>query len=176
LSNLPDTPVFFIKDTQVDIRIGFGYDVHCLSEGEELIIGGVRIPFSKGTVAHSNGDVLIHALCDALLGAANLRDIGFHFPDTGTEWKGTDSRIFLKRTVDLLTAQGYMIVNADTTICLQRPKIQDYIPQMQSLLAQTMGIDKNTLSVKAKTSEKLGFIGREEGISAYAVVLIQKIN
>jgi len=159
----------------VNIRIGFGSDVHRLEEGKELFLGGIRIPHTKGTIAHSDGDVLIHALCDALLGAANLRDIGFHFPDTDQEWKDTCSIVFLERTCKLLEAEGYSIINVDTTIFLQQPKIQDLIPQMQMLLSQTLRIEKSLISIKAKTNEKLGFIGREEGITAYAVALIQKI-
>jgi len=154
------------------MRIGFGYDVHQLAEGEELILGGVKIPHHKGTVAHSDGDVLIHAICDALLGAANLRDIGFHFPDTSADFKGIDSKILLKKTVELLQQKGYQIGNIDSTICLQRPKIKDYIPQMQLTLAEVIGKTADDVAIKATTTEKLGFVGTEQGISAYAVVLI----
>jgi len=157
------------------MRIGFGYDVHQLKEGEELILGGVKIEHSKGTVAHSDGDVLIHSICDALLGAANLRDIGFHFPDTSASYKGIDSKILLKKTVELLAEKGYRIGNVDSTICMQKPKLKDFIPQMQSVLAEVMAIDVNDISIKATTTEHLGFVGREEGTSVYAVVLIEKL-
>jgi len=157
------------------MRIGFGYDVHQLAENYKFILGGIEIEHTKGAVGHSDADVLIHAICDALLGAANLRDIGFHFPDTSKELKGIDSKILLKQTVDLLTEKGYKIGNIDSTICLQRPKIKDYIPTMIKVLAQVMNISENDLSIKATTTEKLGFVGQEAGISAYAVVLIENI-
>jgi 2-C-methyl-D-erythritol 2,4-cyclodiphosphate synthase len=153
-------------------RIGFGYDVHQLVEGRPLCIGGIEIPHEKGSLGHSDGDALIHAICDALLGASNLRDIGHHFPDTSNEFKGIDSKILLKRTVDILNQNGYTIGNIDSTICLQRPKIKDYIDKMQKVLAQTMGISENQVSVKATTTEKMGFVGKEEGIAVYAVALI----
>jgi len=157
------------------MRIGFGYDVHRLAEGEELILGGLKIDHYKGTVAHSDGDVLIHAICDALLGAANLRDIGYHFPDTSNDFKGIDSSLLLKKVVDLLYEKGYCIGNIDSTICLQKPKIKDYIPQMAAILASVMQIDVADISIKATTTERLGFVGTEEGIAVYAVVLITKI-
>jgi len=157
------------------MRIGFGYDVHRLAEGEELILGGLTIEHYKGTVAHSDGDVLIHAICDALLGAANLRDIGYHFPDTSNDFKGIDSSLLLKKVVDLLHEKGYCIGNIDSTICLQKPKIKDYIPQMAAILASVMQIDVADVSIKATTTERLGFVGTEEGIAVYAVVLITKI-
>jgi len=159
----------------MNIRIGHGYDVHRLQQDLKLVIGGIQIPHTKGCVAHSDGDVLIHAICDALLGAAALRDIGFHFPDTSDEFKGIDSKILLKRTYNLLKENGYSLVNLDSTICLQKPKIQDYIPEMIRTLAETIDVNENQISIKATTTEKLGFIGNEEGIAAHAVVLIQKI-
>ena len=154
------------------IRTGFGYDVHRIQEGEELYLGGIKIPHTKGSVGHSDGDILIHAICDALLGAANMRDIGFHFPDTDMQYKGIDSKILLKKTVEIIKTKGYEISNIDTTLALQKPKIKPFIPEMQKILAQTMQIDIDDISIKATTTEKLGFEGREEGISAYANVLI----
>ncbi len=156
------------------IRIGFGFDVHRLQEGLEFTLGGIKIPHTKGSLGHSDADVLIHAICDALLGAANMRDIGFHFPDTANEYKGIDSKILLKQTIDIIATKGYSISNIDTTICLQKPKIKDFIPQMQQVLANTCNIDIDDIAIKATTTEKLGFEGREEGVSAYASVLIQK--
>lgn len=158
----------------MNIRIGNGYDVHRLAEGLPLWLGGVLIPHNQGAVAHSDGDVLIHAICDALLGAAGLRDIGVYFPDTDISYKGVDSKILLKRVASLIMEKGFSIGNIDTIICLQRPKIKDFIPQMQETLATVMGIEAENLSIKATTTEKLGFVGREEGISAYAVVLLSK--
>lgn len=154
------------------IRVGLGFDVHPLVENRDFILGGVKIEHSKGALGHSDADTLIHAICDALLGAANLGDIGKHFPDTSTEFKGIDSKILLKKTVTLIRAKGYEISNIDTTICLQKPKIQPYIDDMVKVLANTMGISMDDLSIKATTTEKLGYIGREEGISAYAIALI----
>ena len=154
------------------IRTGIGYDVHRLAEGLPLFIGGIKIPHSKGAVGHSDADVLIHAICDALLGAAALRDIGFHFPDTSDTFKGIDSKILLTETVRLIRVKGYSISNVDTTICLQKPKVAPYIEQMRQTLALVMGIEVDDVSVKATTTEKLGFVGTEEGISAYASVLI----
>ena len=155
-------------------RIGFGYDVHQLVEGRDLWIGGIQIPHTKGSLGHSDGDALIHAICDALLGAANLRDIGFHFPDTSIEYKGIDSKILLHKTVQILNEKGYSIVNIDSTICLQKPKVKDYIDSMRSVLAKTMSLDEDCISVKATTTESLGFVGKEEGIAVHAVALIQK--
>jgi len=155
-------------------RIGFGFDVHKLETNLTLTIGGVSIPHTKGIVAHSDGDVLIHAICDALLGAANLGDIGFHFPDSDAEFKNIDSRKLLAKTVELIQSKNYKIGNIDTTLCLEKPKIQSFIKQIRSELSKTMGISENDISVKATTNEKLGFIGREEGICAYAVVLIYR--
>ena len=156
------------------IRVGFGYDVHQLAEGEEFWLGGIKIEHSKGCVAHSDGDVLIHAICDALLGAANMRDIGYHFPDTSNDFKGIDSKILLKKTVEIIAEKGYSIGNIDSTIALEKPKIKPLIPEMQETLAKVMGIDIDDLAIKATTSEKLGFVGKQEGISAYATVLIEK--
>ena len=154
------------------IRVGNGYDVHRLAEGLDLWLGGCRIAHTKGAVAHSDGDVLIHAICDALLGAAALRDIGYHFPDTDPKYKGIDSKQLLEKTAALVRNAGYEISNIDTTVCLQQPKIGTYIPQMQQTLAAVLQIDEPQISIKATTTEKLGFVGREEGIAAYAVVLL----
>jgi 2-C-methyl-D-erythritol 2,4-cyclodiphosphate synthase len=156
------------------IRTGIGYDVHQLGEGEELWLGGILVPHSKGSIGHSDGDVLIHAICDALLGAANLRDIGVHFPDTDASLKGVDSKLLLRKTVEIIAQKGFKIGNIDSVICLQRPKIKDLIPTMQQTLAGVMQIDVDDMSVKATTTEKLGFVGKEEGIAAYASVLIYK--
>ena len=156
------------------IRVGFGYDVHQLAEGEEFWLGGIKIEHSKGCVAHSDGDVLIHAICDALLGAANMRDIGYHFPDTSNDFKGIDSKILLKKTVELISEKGFSIGNIDATIALQRPKIKPFIPEMQDVLAKVMNIDVEDLAIKATTTEKLGFVGTEDGVSAYATVLIER--
>jgi 2-C-methyl-D-erythritol 2,4-cyclodiphosphate synthase len=157
-----------------DIRIGNGYDVHRLSEGLDFWIGGCRIAHTKGCVAHSDGDVLIHALCDALLGAAALRDIGVHFPDTNPRYKGIDSATLLAETMSLIRAEGYEVGNVDTVICLQRPKIAAYIPEMRHTLAGVMQVSEAQISIKATTTEGLGFEGREEGVSAYAVVVLTK--
>lgn len=156
------------------IRTGFGFDVHRLVEGRDLWLGGIKIEHTMGLLGHSDADVLIHAICDALLGAANLRDIGYHFPDTAGEFENIDSKILLKKTVALIATKGYMIGNIDATVCAERPKLKNYIPQMQQVLAEVMGIDADDVSIKATTTEKLGFTGREEGIAAYAVVLITK--
>ena len=158
----------------MNFRIGFGYDVHRLAEGLPFTLGGIVIPHTKGSVGHSDGDTLIHAICDALLGAANMRDIGYHFPDTNNEYKGIDSKILLKRTVELIANKGYAIGNIDSTISLQQPKIKEYIPTMQAVLSNTCGIELDAFSIKATTTEKLGFEGREEGVSVSAVVLIYK--
>lgn len=158
----------------MNIRVGFGYDVHRLEEGRRLVIGGVHIPFEKGPVAHSDGDVLIHAICDALLGAAGLRDIGHNFPDTSGEYKDIDSRIILQKTVSLLKQKNYSLGNLDATVCLQRPKIQQHIDAMKAQLAGVLETDEENISIKATTTEKLGFTGKEKGLSAYAVVMIYK--
>lgn len=156
------------------IRVGFGFDVHRLGEGYDLWLGGVQLPHTKGAIGHSDADVLIHAICDALLGAASLGDIGTHFPDTSEEFKGIDSKILLRRTVDLIRREGYSIGNIDASLTLEKPKIKPYIPQMKKVLAATMGISENDVSIKATTNEKMGYVGREEGLCAYAVALIQK--
>ncbi|MGV8827781.1 MAG: 2-C-methyl-D-erythritol 2,4-cyclodiphosphate synthase [Breznakibacter sp.] len=157
-----------------NIRVGFGYDVHQLAEGLDFWLGGIKIDHTKGCVAHSDGDVLIHAICDALLGAANMRDIGFHFPDNQNTYKGIDSKILLKKTIDLIATKGYRVGNIDSTIALQSPRIKNMIPQMQEVLSLVMGIDADCLSIKATTTERLGFEGEEKGVSAYATVLICK--
>lgn len=156
------------------IRVGFGYDVHVLTEGRHLWLGGVRIEHAYGLLGHSDADVLIHALCDALLGAANLRDIGFHFPDSAGEYKNIDSKILLARTLELLRERGYEFGNADCTICAEAPKINPHIPAMQQALAEVMKTHPDNISIKATTSEKMGFVGRREGMAAYASVLIAK--
>jgi len=156
------------------IRVGFGFDVHQLVENRELWIGGIRLEHEKGLLGHSDADVLVHAICDALLGAANMRDIGYHFPDTAGEFKNIDSKILLSKTVELLRARGYQIGNIDATVCAERPKLKAHIPAMQETLSDVMGIDLDDISIKATTTEKLGFTGREEGISAYVTVLITK--
>ncbi len=158
-----------------NIRVGFGYDVHVFAENRDLWLGGIQVPHSVGLLGHSDADVLIHALCDAILGAANLRDIGFHFPDTAGEYKNIDSKILLARTMELLRSKGYGFGNADCTICAEAPKINPHIPQMQATLAQVMGVDEDTISIKATTSERVGFVGRKEGMAAYATVLIYKL-
>ena len=156
------------------IRTGLGYDVHRLVEGRDLWLGGIKIPHTLGLLGHSDADVLIHAICDALLGAANMRDIGYHFPDTSADTLDIDSKILLKKTVALIATKGYKIGNIAATICAERPKINPHVPDMKACLAQVMGIDEDDISIKATTTERLGFTGREEGISAYAVVLIEK--
>lgn len=160
----------------MDFRIGQGYDVHRLAEGETLWLGGVLLSHSKGTVAHSDGDVLIHAICDALLGALKLRDIGTHFPDTSADYKNIDSKILLKKCYDLVKEKGYELVNIDSTVRAQQPKLKPYIPEMESCMAQVLGVEEDKVSVKATTTEKLGFEGREEGMSVSAVVLLKKIQ
>jgi len=159
----------------MNFRIGNGYDVHALAKGETLWLGGVQIEHDKGTVAHSDGDVLIHAICDALLGALALGDIGQHFPDTDPAFKNINSKILLQKCNDLANKKGYSIVNIDSTICAQRPKLKDHIPTMCKCMAQLLNVPTENISVKATTTERLGFIGREEGISAYAVVLLKNI-
>lgn len=154
-------------------RIGFGFDTHRLSMGVPFFIGGIQVQSAKGAIGHSDADVLIHAICDALLGAANLRDIGYHFPDSAAELKGIDSKVLLKKVVEMLAERHFTIGNIDTTVVLQQPKLKDYIPRMQETLAQVMSISTSDISIKAKTSEEMGFIGRGEGISAYAVALIE---
>tara|TARA_Y100000589_G_scaffold252229_1_gene240743 strand:- start:1598 stop:2077 length:480 start_codon:yes stop_codon:yes gene_type:complete len=157
----------------MSLRVGFGFDVHRLDEGQPFFLGGINIPHSKGAVGHSDADVLIHTICDAILGAADLRDIGFHFPDTDEKYKGIDSKILLKDVMALLRENGYELSNVDATIALQVPKVNPYVPNMKSVLAQIMGVKPGQISIKATTTEKLSFVGREEGVSAYAVALIQ---
>lgn len=156
------------------IRVGFGFDVHRLVEGRNLWLGGIKLEHELGLLGHSDADVLIHAICDALLGAANMRDIGYHFPDNAGEFKNIDSKILLAKTVELIATKGYRVGNIDATVCAERPKLKAHIPTMQEVLAKTMNIDVEDVSIKATTTEKLGFTGREEGISAYATVLIEK--
>jgi 2-C-methyl-D-erythritol 2,4-cyclodiphosphate synthase len=156
------------------IRVGFGYDVHQLKEGEEFWLGGIKIDHEKGAVGHSDADVLIHVICDALLGASNKRDIGYHFSDTDPIFKSIDSKILLKETLNIISQSEWVVENIDSTICLQRPKINLHIPAMKACLAEVMDISEEDISIKATTTEKLGFVGRQEGISAYAVVLIKK--
>ena len=152
-----------------------GFDVHQLVEGRDLWLGGIKIPHTLGLLGHSDADVLIHAICDAILGAANMRDIGYHFPPVkGNEFEDVDSKILLRKTIELIATKGYHLVNLDATICAERPKINPHVPEMKKCLAEVIGTDEENISIKATTTEKLGFTGREEGISAYAVVLIEK--
>ena len=157
------------------IRIGMGVDFHQLVEGRELWIGGVLIPHNKGALGHSDADVLLHAICDALLGAACLGDIGLHFPDTASEFKNIDSKILLKKTLELISAEGYSIINIDTALCLESPKIKPYVPAMQQTISGILGLRLKDVSIKATTTEKMGFVGREEGLMAYATVLLQAL-
>lgn len=157
------------------MRIGSGVDFHQLVEGRDLWIGGVKIPHAKGALGHSDADVLLHAICDALLGALSLGDIGFHFPDTSNEFKNIDSKILLKRTMQLINDEGYKVVNIDSTLCLEAPKIKPYVAEMQSTIASICNVTIKDVSVKATTTEKMGFVGREEGLVAYATVLLDKI-
>src|SRR3990167_1836604 len=156
------------------VRVGFGFDVHQLKEGKDLWLGGIKISHTKGAVGHSDADVLIHAICDALLGAAGLRDIGFHFPDTSSEFKGIDSKILLERVNQLLKKEGYSIGNIDCTLVLEQPKINPHIDEMKKTLATILNVEVNDIGIKATTNEKMGYVGREEGVCAYAVALIQK--
>ncbi|MFR1986983.1 MAG: 2-C-methyl-D-erythritol 2,4-cyclodiphosphate synthase [Prevotellamassilia sp.] len=156
------------------IKVGMGFDVHRLVPDRDLWLGGIRIDHTLGLLGHSDADVLIHAICDALLGAAGLRDIGFHFPDSDPQYKGIDSKVLLTHTVRLLAEKGWRIGNVDATVCAERPKLNPHIPAMQQTLAPLLQIDEEDVNIKATTTEKLGFTGREEGISAYAVVLIEK--
>ena len=159
----------------MSFRVGFGFDVHQLKKGLDFWLGGIVVPHTKGGLGHSDADVLIHAICDALLGAANLGDIGRHFPDTDPKYKGVDSKLLLKEVIKLIREREYELGNVDSTICLQTPKIGPYIPEMQKVLASCMGVDIDLVSIKATTTEKLSFVGRQEGVSAYATVLIQKV-
>lgn len=158
------------------IRVGFGYDVHRLETGHKFVLGGITIPHNKGCIAHSDGDVLIHAICDSLLGAAGMRDIGFHFPDTDDRYKNIDSKILLSKTLDMITSKGYSINNIDCTVCLEQPKIQKHIPEMEQVLSGTIKMEPGDISIKATTTEKMGFTGREEGVAAYAVALITRVR
>ncbi|WP_298453259.1 2-C-methyl-D-erythritol 2,4-cyclodiphosphate synthase [uncultured Prevotella sp.] len=155
------------------IRTGFGFDVHRLVEGRDLWLGGIKIEHSMGLLGHSDADVLIHAICDALLGAANMRDIGYHFPDTSADTLNIDSKVLLRKTVEIIAGKGYVVGNIDATVCAERPKINPHVPAIKACLAEVIGTDEDNISIKATTTEKLGFTGREEGISAYAVVLIE---
>lgn len=155
------------------MRIGYGYDVHQLAAGEELVIGGLIIPHEKGSVGHSDADVLLHVICDALLGALALGDIGTHFPDTDVTYKGIDSKILLKRTYDMVLERGWKLANVDSTVCLQRPKLKPHIQDMRRTIADVMGVAVDQIGIKATTTEWLGFVGKEEGISAHAVVLLE---
>jgi 2-C-methyl-D-erythritol 2,4-cyclodiphosphate synthase len=158
----------------MNIRIGQGIDFHRLEKGLKLWIGGVNIPSAKGCVAHSDGDVLLHAICDALLGAAGLKDIGYHFPDTNIEFKNIDSKILLKRTFELIKEKGFRIVNIDSTVCMENPKISPFIPEMKDAISGIVDMESENVAIKATTAEKLGFIGKEEGIVAMAVVLLTR--
>lgn len=158
----------------MNIRVGFGYDVHQLVEGRELWLGGIRIEHSLGLLGHSDADVLLHAVCDAILGAANMRDIGYHFPDTSTETLNMDSKVILRKTMELVENKGYKFGNLDATICAERPKINPHVEAMRTCMAEIMNTYPDNISIKATTTERLGFTGREEGISAYAVVLLEK--
>lgn len=158
----------------VKIRVGFGYDVHRLAEGREFWLGGIQIPHTLGAVGHSDADVLVHVICDALLGAANMRNIGYHFSDKDPKFKGIDSKELLKEVMKMIKEAGYSIENIDSTICLQEPKLNPYIPEMKKILSPILDISEDDISIKATTSELMGFVGRKEGIAAYAVALIQK--
>lgn len=156
------------------IRTGFGYDVHQLREGLDFWLGGIKIPHTHGALGHSDADVLIHVICDALLGAANLRDIGYHFADTDPQYKGIDSKILLREVVKLIREAGYEVSNIDSTVCLQEPKVNPHIPAIKTCLAAVMQLPEDDISIKATTTEKLGFVGKKEGVAAYATVLIYK--
>jgi 2-C-methyl-D-erythritol 2,4-cyclodiphosphate synthase len=158
----------------MDIRVGFGFDVHQLIGERDFWLGGILIPHTKGALGHSDADVMLHSICDALLGAAALGDIGKHFPDTSSEFKNIDSKILLKKVCQLIAENGYSISNVDTTLCLEKPKIAPHIPQMRKVISEVMNLEEGRISIKATTNEKMGFIGREEGIVSYAVALIKK--
>ncbi len=160
----------------MSFRIGFGIDFHQLVAGRDLWIGGVKLSHEKGALGHSDADVLLHAICDAMLGAACLGDIGFHFPDTSKEYENIDSKILLQKTFQLVTSAGFIVGNIDSTICIEKPKIQPYIPSMQKVIAPIISIEENAVSIKATTSEKMGFVGREEGVAAYASVLLKSLD
>ena len=156
------------------IRVGFGYDVHKLSEGYDFWLGGIRLDYPKGLVGHSDADVLLHTISDAILGAANMRDIGFHFPDTDPNYKGADSKNLLKKVLELVKEKGYRVGNLDSTVCLQKPKLLPHIPAMKQCIAEILEIELDDVSIKATTTERLGFVGREEGVSAYCTVLLER--
>ncbi len=156
------------------IRVGMGYDVHRIVEGRPLWLGGIQIEWDKGLLGHSDADVLIHAICDALLGAANMRDIGYHFPDTSADTLNMDSKVILRKTIDLIATKGYKVGNIDATVCAEQPKINPHVPAIRTCLAKVIGCDEDQISIKATTTERLGFTGRQEGMSAYAVALIEK--
>ena len=156
----------------MNFRIGIGYDVHRLEKGHAFVLGGITLPYEKGSLGHSDGDVLIHAICDAMLGALALGDIGKHFPDSEKEFRNIDSKILLEKTINMIRFYGYEISNIDTTVCLQKPKISKYVPDMVKILSEVLHIDAHQLSIKATTTEKLGFVGEEQGVSAYAIVLL----
>ena len=158
----------------MSLRIGYGYDVHQLAEGEDLIVGGIHVPYHLGSVGHSDADVLLHVICDALLGALALGDIGTHFPDTDPAYKGIDSKVLLKRTYELVKQEGWALANLDSTVCLQLPKLKPHIPTMQAIVAELLDVEPNQIGIKATTTERLGFVGEQKGISAHAVVLLAK--
>lgn len=158
----------------MSLRIGYGYDVHQLAEGEDLIVGGIHVPYHLGSVGHSDADVLLHVICDALLGALALGDIGTHFPDTDPAYKGVDSKVLLKRTYELVKQEGWALANVDSTVCLQLPKLKPHIPTMQAIVAELLDVEPNQIGIKATTTERLGFVGEQKGISAHAVVLLAK--
>lgn len=158
----------------MSLRIGYGYDVHQLAEGEDLIVGGIQVPYHLGSVGHSDADVLLHVICDALLGALALGDIGTHFPDTDPAYKGIDSKVLLKRTYELVKQEGWALANVDSTVCLQLPKLKPHIPTMQAIVAELLDVEPNQIGIKATTTERLGFVGEQKGISAHAVVLLAK--
>ena len=158
----------------MSLRIGYGYDVHQLAEGEDLIVGGIHVPYHIGSVGHSDADVLLHVICDALLGALALGDIGTHFPDTDPAYKGIDSKVLLKRTYELVKQEGWALANVDSTVCLQLPKLKPHIPTMQAIVAELLDVEPNQIGIKATTTEWLGFVGEQKGISAHAVVLLAK--
>jgi 2-C-methyl-D-erythritol 2,4-cyclodiphosphate synthase len=160
----------------MNIRIGMGFDVHQLEEGKDFWLGGIKLPSMKGAVGHSDADVMIHAICDALLGAANLGDIGFHFSNQDVRWKGTDSKFFLKEVIQMLAEKNWKVGNVDCTVCLEKPKVNPHIAEMKKALAPLMNISEEEISIKATTNERLGYVGREEGVCAYAVALIHKIS
>lgn len=157
-----------------NIRVGYGYDVHALAEGVDFWIGGIKVPHTHGAYGHSDADVLIHVICDALLGAANMRDIGYHFSDKDPKFKGIDSKILLKEVMEIIGTKGYKVGNVDSTVCLELPKVNPHIPDMKKCLAGVMNLDEDDISIKATTTEKLGFVGKKEGVAAHATVLIYK--